>query len=50
MIAAGVADCVDAIGVHPYGAANPPDERAADATHLRSGYNNHPSLFLPRYA
>jgi hypothetical protein len=46
MVQAGVADVVDAIGVHPYGAANPPDERAADATHLRSGYNNHPSFFF----
>jgi hypothetical protein len=46
MIAAGVGDLVDAIGVHPYGAANPPDERAADAAHLRSGYNNHPSFFF----
>ena len=46
MITAGVGDLVDAIGVHPYGAANPPDERAADAVHLRSGYNNHPSFFF----
>jgi hypothetical protein len=46
MVQAGVADAVDAIGVHPYGAANPPDERAADAAHLRSGYNNHPSFFF----
>jgi len=46
MIAAGVGDIVDAIGVHPYGAANPPDERAADAAHVRSGYNNHPSFFF----
>jgi hypothetical protein len=46
MIAAGVGDVVDAVGVHPYGAANPPDERAADATHLRSSYNNHPSFFF----
>ncbi len=46
MVKAGVADAVDAIGVHPYGAANPPDERAADPTHLRSNYNNHPSFFF----
>jgi polysaccharide biosynthesis protein PslG len=46
MIAAGVDDLVDAIGVHPYGAANPPDERASDAAHLRSSYNNHPSFFF----
>ena len=46
MVQAGVGDLVDAIGVHPYGAANPPDERAADAAHVRSGYNNHPSFFF----
>ena len=46
MIAAGVGDVVDVIGVHPYGAANPPDERAADAAHLRSNYNSHPSFFF----
>ena len=46
MVQAGVGDLVDAIGVHPYGAANPPDERAADVTHLRSGYNTHPSFFF----
>ncbi|MFN8597930.1 MAG: hypothetical protein U0559_17320 [Anaerolineae bacterium] len=45
MIAAGVGDLVDAIGAHPYGAGNPPDERAADATHVRSTYNTHPSFF-----
>lgn len=45
MIAAGVGDLVDAIGAHPYGAGNPPDERAADAAHIRSNYNNHPSFF-----
>ncbi len=46
MIAAGVADYVDAIGAHPYGAGNPPDERAADAAHTRSGFNTHPSFFF----
>jgi polysaccharide biosynthesis protein PslG len=46
MIAAGVNDYVDAIGAHPYGAANPPDERAADPTHLRNSYNTHPSFFF----
>ena len=46
MIAAGVGDLVDVIGVHPYGAGNPPDERAADAAHLRSSYSNHPSFFF----
>ncbi len=46
MLAAGFDEWVDAIGAHPYGAANPPDERAAGATHQASGYNNHPSFFF----
>ena len=46
MIAAGVGELVDAIGAHPYGAGNPPDERAADPTHKASSYNNHPSFFF----
>jgi hypothetical protein len=46
MLNADVADLVDAIGAHPYGAANPPDERATDSTHLRSSYNTHPSFFF----
>ena len=46
MIAAGVAGYVDAIGAHPYGAGNPPDERAADAAHVRSGFSTHPSFFF----
>jgi hypothetical protein len=46
MIAAGVADWVDAIGAHPYGAANPPDERVSDTNHKVSSYNNHPSFFF----
>jgi hypothetical protein len=45
MIAAGVGDLVDAIGAHPYAAANPPDEHAADDAHVRSTYNAHPSFF-----
>jgi len=46
MIAAGVGEWVDAIGTHPYGAANPPDERASDPTHKAGGFNNHPSFFF----
>ncbi len=46
MMAAGVADYVDAIGAHPYGAGNPPDERASDAAHVRSGFSTHPSFFF----
>ena len=43
---AGLAGWVDGIGVHPYGYGNPPWERAADATHVRSGWNDHPSFFF----
>lgn len=46
MLAAGVTDVVDGIGAHPYGWANPPDNRAADATQVSSSHNNHPSFFF----
>jgi hypothetical protein len=46
MLDAGVADWVDAIGAHPYAAANPPDERASDPSHKASAYNDHPSFFF----
>lgn len=46
MLAAGVADWVDALGAHPYAAANPPDERVSDAIHKATGYNSHPSFFF----
>ncbi len=46
MLAAGAAEVVDGVGVHPYGWANPPDARAADATQVSSSHNNHPSFFF----
>lgn len=46
MLAAGAAQWVDGIGVHPYGYGNPPWERAADATHKVTGWNEHPSFFF----
>ncbi|HRO89852.1 MAG TPA: cellulase family glycosylhydrolase [Promineifilum sp.] len=46
MLAAGVASVIDGAGVHPYGWANPPDSRAADATQVSSSHNNHPSFFF----
>jgi len=46
MLAAGAAGFVDGAGVHPYGWANPPDSRAADATQISSSHNNHPSFFF----
>jgi hypothetical protein len=46
MVAAGVGEWVDGIGVHPYGFANPPEERWDDATHQAPSHNNHPSFFF----
>lgn len=43
---AGLAQWVDGIGVHPYGYANPPGERATDAAHARAAWNDHPSFFF----
>lgn len=43
---AGLVQWVDGIGVHPYGYANPPGERAVDPTHLRTAWNEHPSFFF----
>jgi len=46
MLAAGVADVVDAIGAHPYGWANPPDSSAAAPDPAAPTHNNHPSFFF----
>lgn len=46
MLAAGIADVADGIGVHPYGWANPPDARVDDAVQTSSTHNNHPSFFF----
>jgi hypothetical protein len=46
MIAAGVSEWVDGIGVHPYGFANPPEERWDDSSHFAPSHNNHPSFFF----
>ncbi len=45
MLAAGVANAVDAIGVHPYGWANAPDSSMSDPGFAPS-HNNHPSFFF----
>ena len=45
MLAAGVADVVDVIGVHPYGWANAPDSTTNDPGSAPS-HNNHPSFFF----
>jgi hypothetical protein len=44
-MSAGLGDGVDAIGVHPYGWANPPDSRAGGPVPT-SSHNNHPSFFF----
>jgi len=46
MYEAGIAQWVDGIGAHPYGFANPPEERWQDDTHAASSHNNHPSFFF----
>ena len=46
MLAAGVADVVDAIGVHPYGWANPPDSSVASPDPVAPTHNTHPSFFF----
>jgi hypothetical protein len=52
MLEAGVAQHVDAVGAHPYGYANPPEESARDEgdgrhpEHAASSHNDHPSFFF----
>jgi hypothetical protein len=46
MVAAGVGQWIDGIGVHPYGFANPPHERSSDAVHTSTSHNNHPSFYF----
>ncbi|MBE2221086.1 MAG: cellulase family glycosylhydrolase [Anaerolineae bacterium] len=46
MLDAGVGDFVDVIGVHPYGAGNPPESSASDAESSVPSHNNHPSFFF----
>ena len=47
MLAAGVGEIVDGIGVHPYGWANPPDSTFAQPdTAVTNSHNNHPSFFF----
>lgn len=45
-LAAGLAQWVDGIGVHPYGFANPPEARASDPQQVAPSHNNHPSFFF----
>ncbi len=51
MLAAGVGDVVDGIGVHPYGAGNPPESSVYDSETVTPqvavpSHNNHPSFFF----
>ena len=46
MVAAGVAEVVDAVGAHPYGWANPPDSSAYQGIPETSSHNNHPSFYF----
>lgn len=46
MLEAGIAEHVDALGAHPYGYANPPDETVHDETHVATSHNDDPSFFF----
>lgn len=46
MLTAGAADLVDAVGVHPYGWANPPDSSVANPDPDVPSHNDHPSFFF----
>ena len=46
MLEAGIANHVDAIGVHPYGWANPPDSTVEVPDTAVPSHNNHPSFFF----
>ncbi len=47
MMAAGLADLVDAVGAHAYGWANPPDTSANAPDPTVSSHNDHPKFLLP---
>jgi hypothetical protein len=46
MLEAGIVQHVDAIGAHPYGYANPPEESVQDEHHAASSHNDHPTFFF----
>lgn len=46
MVEGGVFDHVDALGAHPYGYGNPPEESVEDGDHVASSHNNHPTFFF----
>src|SRR5205085_11037891 len=49
MYQAGLKDVSDAIGVHPSGYNNPPDDWIDRHTVSSTGYKNHPSFYFRRY-
>ena len=46
MLAAGLSEFVDVIGVHPYGWANPPETTYAQPDTAVPSHNDHPSFFF----
>lgn len=46
MFAAGAGDYADAIGIHPYGAANPPNASYPDNRGAAQSHNDHASFFF----
>ena len=46
LLAAGVGDVVDGVGVHPYGAGNSPESSVFDSETAVLSHNNHPSFFF----
>ncbi|MEZ4643138.1 MAG: cellulase family glycosylhydrolase [Chloroflexota bacterium] len=46
MVEAGIADVVDALGVHPYGWGNAPDNSVSAPDTAVPSHNNHPSFFF----
>lgn len=45
-LAAGLGESIDAIGIHPYGWANPPDSHVLSPDVAIPSHNNHPSFFF----
>lgn len=46
ILEAGIALHVDAIGAHPYGYGNPPEESYRDDSHEATSHNDHPTFFF----
>ncbi|MCA9974836.1 MAG: cellulase family glycosylhydrolase, partial [Anaerolineales bacterium] len=46
MVEAGITDVVDALGVHPYGWGNAPDNSVSAPDTAVPSHNNHPSFFF----